>query len=329
MNRRAFVGLLGGASAAWSVRAAAQTSERLRRISLLMGYPEGDTQAQAGVAALRSGLEGLGWGQGRNVRFDYRWAGADADRARTFARELVDLKPDVIVTCTNQVTEIVQKTTRTIPVVFVFVGDPIGSGFAASLAQPGGNLTGFANFDNSIGAKWLEILKEVAPGVRRVGFVYNPKAAPNVGFYRAAEAAGPPLGLKVVALPVHNAAEIERGIKALAAESAGGLIVAPHATTLGHRKLIIELAARHHLPAVYSDRYFVESGGLLAFGNNTTDLFRRAATYVDRILKGTNPAGLPVQLPTKFELVVNLKTARASGITIPPLLLARADDAIE
>jgi ABC-type uncharacterized transport system substrate-binding protein len=328
MKRRLFITALGGA-AAWPFAAGAQQSKRLRQIGVLMGYPEGDVQAQANVVALRAGLESLGWVEGRNVHLDYRWAGADPGRAQTFARELVDSKPDVIVPSTNQVTEIVQKATRTIPIVFVFVGDPVGSGFVASLAHPEGNLTGFANFDNSIGGKWLEIFKELLPNARRVGFLYNPKAAPNVGFLRSAEAASPSLGIKVIPLPVYNASDIERGIRTAAADAGGGLIVAPHAITLGHRQLISELAARHRLPAVYSDRYFVENGGLLAFGNNTPDLFRRAASYIDRILKGASPSDLPVQLPTKFELVINLKTAKALGLTISPSLLLRADQVIQ
>ena len=328
MNRRAFVTGLGSVLVA--PRAAdAQQSERVRRIGVLMGYPEGDVQARANVVALRVGLESLGWVEGRNVRCDYRWAGADAERAQTFARELVESKPDVIVSSTNQVTEIVQRATRTIPIVFVFIGDPVGSGFVASLAHPGGNLTGFANFDNSIGGKWVQIFKELAPNARRVGFLYNPKAAPNVGFLRAAEAAGSSFGIDVMPLPVDNATEIERGIRTAAAASVGGLIVAPHATTLGHRELISGLAARHRLPSVYSDRYFVESGGLLAFGNNTPRLFQRAASYIDRILNGASPSDLPVQLPTEFELVINLKTAKALGLTIPSSLLLRADQVIE
>jgi putative ABC transport system substrate-binding protein len=329
LTRRSIVCALGGTAVAWPWAALAQQSGRMSRIGVLMGYPEGDRQAQSNAVALRAGLEALGWVEGRNIRFDYRWAGADAEKARAFARELVGLKPDLIVTSTNQVTGIVQQTTRSIPVVFAFVGDPVGSGFVASLAQPGGNLTGFANFDNSIGGKWLEIFKEVSPKARSVGFVYNPTAAPNVGFFHAALGAGESLAMKVYPLAVHDAADIERSIKFVAGESIGGLIVAPHATTLGNRALIIELAARHRLPAVYSDRYFVESGGLLAFGNNAADLFRRAGSYIDRILKGAHPANLSVQLPTKFELVVNLRTAKALGFALPPTLLSRADQVIE
>src|SRR5262244_2477863 len=300
----------------------------MRRIGVLMGYPEGDPQAQANVTALLEGLQNLGWIEGRNVQIDYRWAGGDPDKARTSARELIAAMPDVMLSSTNQVTGIVQQETQTIPIVFAFVGDPVGSGFAASLARPGKNITGFANFENSIGGKWVELFKEIAPRAGRVGFVFNPDAAPN-DFFHAAEAAAPSLGIKLAALAVRDASDIEQGIAAFASEPGGGLIVAPHAVTLGNRKLIIELAVRYRLPAVYSDRYFAESGGLVSFGNNTADLFRRAATYIDLILKGANPADLPVQLPTKFELIVNLKTAKTLGLTISESFLTRADEVIE
>jgi ABC-type uncharacterized transport system substrate-binding protein len=329
MRRREFIGLLGGAAAAWPLATEAKQAERMRRISVLMGYPEGDPQAQANVTALLQGLQSLGWIEGRNVQIDYRWAGGDPDKARTFARELIATTPDVMVSSTNQVTRIVQQETQTIPIVFAFVGDPVGSGFAASLAHPGTNITGFANFENSIGGKWVELFKEIAPRAGRVGFVFNPDAAPNVGFFHAAEAAAPSLAIKLAALAVRDASDIEQHIAAFASEPDGGLVVAPHAVTLGNRKLLIELAARYRLPAVYSDRYFAESGGLVSFGNNSADLFLRAATYVDLILKGANPADLPVQLPTKFELIVNLKAAEMLGLTIPESFLIRADAVLE
>jgi putative ABC transport system substrate-binding protein len=294
-----------------------------------MGYPEGDQQAQANVTALLRGLQNLGWIEGRNVQIDYRWAGADPDKARVFARELIAMMPDVLVPSTNQVTRILQQETRTIPVVFAFVGDPVGSGFAASLARPGKNITGFANFENSIGSKWLELLEEIAPRTERVGFVFNPDAAPNVGFFHAAEAAAPSLGIKLAALAVRDATDIEQDITAFASEPDGGLIVAPHAVTVENHKLIIELAVRYGLPAVYGVRYFAEGGGLVSFGNNTADLFRRVATYIDLILKGAKPADLPVQLPTKFELIVNLKTARTLGLDLSESFLIRADGVIE
>ena len=239
------------------------------------------------------------------------------------------MKLDVIVPSTNQVTAILLQETRAIPIVFAFVGDPVGSGFVTSLPQPGGNVTGFANFENSIGGKWLEILTELTPKTKRVGFIYNPLAPPNIGFLRAAEAAAPAHGVKVFPLAAHDGSEIKRAVTAFAAEPNGGLIVAPHAVTLGNRDLIAGLAARYHLPAVYSDRYFAESGGLLSFGNNTADLFRRSATYIDRILKGAKPADLPVQLPTKFELIINLKTAKALGLEVPLWLQQQADEVIE
>jgi putative ABC transport system substrate-binding protein len=329
LKRRDFITLLGGAAAAWPLAAWAKQAERLRRIGVLMGYPEGDPQAQANVTALVQGLQSLGWIEGRNVQIDYRWAGGDPDKARTFARELIAMTPDVMVPSTNQVTRIVQQETKTIPIVFAFVGDPVGSGFAASLARPGKNITGFANFENSIGGKWVELFKEIAPRAGRVGFVFNPDAAPNVGFFHAAEAAAPSLGLKLAALAVRDASDVEQAVAAFASKPDGGLIVAPHAVTLGNRKLIIELAAQYRLPAVYSDRYFAESGGLASFGNNSADLFRRAATYIDLILKGANPADLPVQLPTKFELIVNLKTAETLGLTISESFLLRADEVLE
>ena len=322
------MGLLGGMAFA-PIAARAQQPERMRRVGVLMGYPEGDPQAQANVTALRKGLNDAGWVEGRNVRIDFRWPGGDADKARTFARELIAMTPDVIVPSTNQVTRILQQETRTIPIVFAFVGDPVGSGFVTSLASPGKNITGFANFENSIGGKWLELFKEIAPRAKHAGFIFNPDAAPNVGFFHAAQAAAAPLAMKLTSLSVRDAADIEQDVTAFAAEPNGGLIVAPHAVTPGNRRLIIDLAARHRLPAVYSDRSFAESGGLLSFGNNTAILFGRAASYVNLILRGAKPADLPVQLPTNFELVVNLKTAKTLGLTLPEAFLLRADEVIE
>jgi putative ABC transport system substrate-binding protein len=327
MRRRDFVKGVAGAAVAWPLTA--QSEQQSRRIAVLLGYPEGDPQAQANVAALKDGLKQLGWTEGQNVQLDLRWAGGDAKITRTFARELIAMAPDVIVPSTNQATAIVQQETSTIPVVFAFVGDPVGSGFVDNLSRPGGNITGFANFENSIGGKWVEILKEIAPNIKRAGFIFSPEAAPNVGFFHAAESAAPSLGIELAALAVHTGSEIERRITKFAAEVDGGLIVAPHAVTVSSRELIANLAARYRLPAVYSDRYFAESGGLISFGNNTADLFRRAASYIDRILKGAKPADLPVQLPTKFEMVINLKTAKALGMVMPTFLLQNADDVIE
>jgi ABC-type uncharacterized transport system substrate-binding protein len=328
MKRRTFMSLLGGAAFV-PMAARAQQPDRMRRVGVLMGYPENDPQAQANVAALRKGLNDAGWVEGRNIRIDFRWAGGDADKARTLAKELIATTPDVMVTSTNQVTRTVQQETRTIPIVFAFVGDPVGSGFVTSLANPGKNITGFANFENSIGGKWLELFKEIAPRAKHAGFIFSPDAAPNVGFFHAAQAAATPLSMKLTSLPVRDAADIEQDVTAFAAEPNGGLIVAPHAVTLGNRRLIIDLAARHRLPAVYSDRSFAESGGLISFGNNTAVLFGRAASYVSLILRGAKPADLPVQLPTNFELVVNLKTAKALGLALPEAFLLRADEVIE
>jgi putative ABC transport system substrate-binding protein len=329
MRRRDFVNLVVGSAVAWPLAALGQQSNHFRRVGLLMGYPEGDKQARANIVAFREGLRNLGWIEGRKIQLELRWAGGEPDKARAFAKELVGMKLDVIVPSTNQVTEILQHETRTIPIVFVFVGDPVGSGFVKSLAHPGGNITGFANFENIIGGKWLEILKQLAPKTRNAGFIYSPKAAPNIGFMHAAEAAGPSLGIKVFPIPVNDAAEIKRGVTTFAAEPNGGLIVAPHAVTLGYRELIIGMAAKYGLPAVYSDRYFAESGGLLSFGNNTADLYRRSATYIDRILKGEKPADLPVQLPVKFELIINLKTAEALDLEVSVHLQQMADEVIE
>jgi putative ABC transport system substrate-binding protein len=330
MRRRDFITLLGGAAVAWPLTARAQQQAgKIRRIGVLMGFPEGDQHGQAFVAALRQGLQSLGWIEGSNVRIDYRWAGGDPEKARTFARELIAMTPDVIVPSTNQVTEIVRQETKSIPIVFAYLGDPVGSGLVLSIQRPGGNVTGFPVFVESMGSKWLELFREVAPRAKRAGFIFHPDAVPNVGLFRAAEAAAPSLKLNVIPIPVHNAAEIERGITAFSAEADGGLIVAVHAVTVSSRALIIDLAARHRLPAVYGDRNFTESGGLLSYGSNGADLFRRAASYVDLVLKGAKPADLPVQLPTKFELIVNLKTAKALGLDVPNTLLSTADVVIE
>jgi putative tryptophan/tyrosine transport system substrate-binding protein len=329
MKRRELITLLAGASATWPVAVWAQQGERVRRVGLLMGYLEGDAEGQGNLAAFRQELQELGWTEGRNIRLDIRWGGADPDKARTFAKELVGMTPDVIVPNTNLMMAILQPETRTIPIVFVFVGDPVGSGYVASLARPGGNVTGFSALDTAIGGKWLELLKEIAPYVTRVAVILHPETPPNVGFLRSAEAAAPSLGVKVIALGAHSAAEIEGPVTEFAAESNGGLIIAPHAVTLTYRDVIIGLAARCRLPAVYGFRVFATSGGLISYGTNPSDQFRRGASYVDRILKGEKPADLPVQNPTKYELTINLKTARALGLDVPATLLARADEVIE
>ena len=329
MDRRKVVGLLGTTAIIWPLPVRAQQGERMRRIGLLPGYAEGDVEGQASVAAFQERLQELGWTKGRNIRIDIRWTGGDPDKARTFAKELVNASPDLIVPTSNLVTAILQKETSTIPILFVLVGDPVGSGFVASLARPGSNITGFAIFEAEIGGKWLEILKEIAPRVSRVGFILHPETAAHVGFLGAAKAAAPSLGIEVTALGVHTTSEIERAIAEFGAGDNGGLIVGPHALTLNNRDLIIRLASHYRLPAVFGLRYDTTSGGLVAYGANPISLFRQAPSYVDRILKGTKPSELPVQFPTKYELVVNLKTARSIGLEVPPTLLARADEVIE
>jgi putative ABC transport system substrate-binding protein len=328
MKRREFI-TLGGAFAAWPFAARAQHSDGMRRVGLLVGYSEGDAEGQASVAVFRQRLQELGWTEGRNIRIDTRWAGADPDKARTFAKELVGMRPDVMVPSSNLVTEIVQRETSTIPIVFVFVGDPVGSGFVTNVAHPGGNLTGFPVFETAIAGKWVEVFNEIAPHVGRVAFMLHPETPAHVAFLRAAEAAAPPLKIKLTALAVHSAAEIESRVSEFAKEPNGGLIVLPHAITVEHRNVIVGLAARYRLPALYPLRNFAANGGLISYGTNPIDPFRQGASYVDRILRGENPADLPIQFPTKYELVINLKTAKALGLTVPPALLARADEVIE
>jgi putative ABC transport system substrate-binding protein len=330
VKRREFISLLGGAAVAWPLAARAQHGERMRRIGLLLGFAEADLEGEASVAAFRRGLQELGWSEGRNIRIDIRWAGGEPDKARTFAKELVSASSDLIVPTSNLVTAILQKETSTIPILFVLVGDPVGSGFVASLARPGGNITGFAIFEAAIGGKWVEILKELAPHVKRVGFILHAETPVHVGFLHAAEAAASSFGLEITALGVHNSSEIERAITGFAAAGDnGGLIGAPHAITLENRDLIIRLASHYRLPAIFGPRYYAASGGLVAYGPNPISLFQQAPRYVDRILKGAKPAELPVQFPTKYELVVNLKTARSIGLDVPSTLLARADEVIE
>jgi putative ABC transport system substrate-binding protein len=329
MKRREFMTLLGGAVSAWPLGVRAQQPEHMRRIGVLVGYSASDLEGQASVAALRQRLRELGWTEGRNIRIDTRWAGGDADKARTFAKELVGMTPDVIVSSSNLVTEILQRETGTIPIVFVFVGDPVGSGFVTTVAHPGGNLTGFPVFETAIAGKWLEIFNEVAPRVSRVAFMIHPETPAHLGFLQAAQAAAPPLKINLTALAVHSAAEIESGVAEFAKQPNGGLIVAPHAVTVEHRNVILRMAERYRLPGLYPLRNFATDGGLIAYGTNPIDPFREGAAYVNRILKGEKPGDLPVQFPTKYELVINLKTAKALGITVPPSLLTRADEVVE
>jgi putative ABC transport system substrate-binding protein len=328
MRRREFITLLGGAAAIWPLAAGAQQPDRVRRIGVLIALAESDPEAQTRAAAFRDGLQKLGWTEGHNIRIDYRWA-ADADHLQTYAAELVGLTPDVILGGSSATLAALKRATGTIPIVFAQVADPVRQGFVASLARPGGNITGFATTEAAIGIKWLELLKELAPRVTRVAVIYNP-ANPNWAVYvREIEAKAPSFGVQLSAVRVHNTEEIERAVDALAREPNGGLIVVASPFTGVHRDLIIALAARHHLPAVYQFRFFAMSGGLASYGIDNIDLYRRTASYVDLILRGANPSDLPVQFPAKFELVINLKTAKALGLDPPVTLLARTDEVIE
>jgi putative ABC transport system substrate-binding protein len=330
MKRREFIALAGGVSVTWPLAARAQQTSRPRRVGFLMGYSDDSPQARIAVSAFDEGLKNVGLRVGRDLLIDYRWAGGDPEKARAFARELIALEPDLIVASTNQVVSILKAETSTIPIIFVFIGDPIGSRYAASLALPGANLTGFANFEGPIAGKWLELIKEVSPATLRIGFVYHPAVSAHVEFLQVAEATAPSVGFGLTPIPVTNVQEIEERIGAFAIAGAkGAIVVPPHALTLAQRGVIVGLAMRHQLPGVYGDRSFAESGGLISFGINMADQLRRVATYVDVILKGAKPAELPVQLPTKYEMLVNLKTATALGLTVPPSVLARADEVIE
>jgi putative ABC transport system substrate-binding protein len=329
MRRREFITLLGGAAAAWPLAARAQP-DRMRRIGVLVILTEDDPDTKARLAGLRQGLERLGWFEGRNVRIDYRFDPAGT-QVQVLAKELVALQPDVVICQASPATSALQRETHTIPIVFVGVADPIGSGFVASLAQPGGNITGFLLFEASITGKWLAMLRDIAPSLARAALVINPKTAVYYEFYlRAAQAAASSLGIELVLAPIENSpANIERVFEAFARAPNGGLMLLPDTNTTIHRDLIIRLAARYRLPAVYSDRLFVVAGGLMCYGTDRTDQFRQAASYVDRILRGAKPADLPVQVPTRYETVVNLRTAKALGLTVPPALLVAADEVIE
>ena len=328
MRRREFMAVLGGASIGWPLAARAQ-GERMRRIGVLMGIAESDPARQSFVTAFTEALQELGWSSGRNIRIEYRWGAGDAERIRNFARELVEMQLDLIVGHTTPVAAALKAQTRTVPIVFTQVSDPVGSGFIDGFAKPGGNITGFTNLESSMGSKLGELLKEVAPTITRVAVMFNPDTAPDRGTYflRPVEAAAPSLHVEVIPAPVHNDAEIEAAITTLAPGT--GLIVMPDIFILAHREQILALADRHRLPAAYAYRLFAASGGLLSYGTDLADLFRRAARYVDRILTGTKPAELPVQQPTKFELVINLKTAKTLGLNVPLSLQAGADEVIE
>jgi putative tryptophan/tyrosine transport system substrate-binding protein len=329
MRRREFIALIAGAATAWPLAAHAQQSEKVRRIGALMPWAESDAEAQARIAAFHEALYKLGWREDRNLRIEYRWAGDDADRLRRYAAELVAMTPDVILAGPQAAMSALHRETRTIPIVFAQVGDPVGQGFVASLARPGGNSTGFVSLEYAMGVKWLELLKQIAPRVARVAVVYDPTNLSWVGYLREIEAAASSLGVQVSASPVSDAGAIEHAIRAFAAEPHGGLILLPGPVVVAHRDLIIAVAAKHRLPAVYSFRFYVANGGLASYSVDVRELYRRAAGYVDRILKGEKSAELPVQLPTKYELTINLKTAEALGLDVPVSLLARTDEVIE
>ena len=330
MTRRQFITLLGCSAAAWPVVARAQQErERVRRIGVLGGFAENDPEMKARLAGFRQGLERLGWSDGRNVRIDYRFAPAGTGQAQALAKELVALQPDVIIAHSTPVAAALKGESQIIPIVFVSVSDPIGSGFVASLARPGGNLTGLLLYEDGITGKWLAMLKEIAPWIERAALVANPKTTNHDYFLRSAKAVAPSLAIELVPSPIENAADLQRVIESFARVANGGLVVLPDNTAITHRDLVIALAVRHRLPAVYNSRLFVAAGGLMSYGTDLVDTFRQAASYVDSILRGAKPADLPVQAPTKYETTLNLKAAKALGLDVPPTLLVRADEVIE
>ena len=328
MRRREFITLLGGA-AAWPLAARAQQGERVRRIGVLTNLVADDPESQARVGAFLQGLQESGWALGRNLQIDYRWGGGDADRTRRYAAELVALAPDVILTSGSTALAPLLQATRSVPIVFAQVPDPVGAGFVNSLARPGGNTTGFLTFEYGLSGKWLELLTQIAPDVTRAAVIRDPAQSAGIGQWGAIQAVAPSVRMLVSPVNVSDAGEIERDVAAFARGSNGGLIVTSSPSAGLHRDLIVTLAARHRLPAVYYQRVFIIAGGLISYGPDFIDQYRRAAGYVDRILKGEKPADLPVQAPTRYELVINLKTAKALGLDVPATLLARADEVIE
>jgi putative tryptophan/tyrosine transport system substrate-binding protein len=331
MRRRDFIAGLVGATAASSLAVHAEQSDRVRRVGVLVPANENDPEAKALLSWFTQGLAELGWTEGRNVRIDVRWAAGGVEQVRALARELVDLQPEIIFVNATPMTAALQAETRTIPIVFTGVSDPVGSGFIANVPRPGGNLTGFIDLEASMGGKWLELLTEIAPGVKRVAIMFNPETAPDGGSYflPSFEAAARSLKMESIVAPVHSDAEIETVMTSLGREPGGGLVVMTDAFMPVHRAPIILLASRNNVPTVYPQSVFVRDGGLLSYGPNRADLFRRSASYIDRILRGAKPAELPVQLPTKFEMAVNAKTAKALGLGVPPSILLRADEVIE
>ena len=328
MRRREFISLVGGA-AAWPLATHAQQPERMRRIGILMFLAEDDAAAKARIAALIEGLQQLDWTVGRNVQVDIRWGATDAVRSRRYAAELVTLAPDVILSTASESIAALREATRTVPIVFVGVTDPVGAGYVANLARPGGNVTGLAYVEYGMGGKWLELLKEIAPRITRAAVLRDPTLPVGMGLLGAIQTAAPSLGVETSPIDVRDASEIERAVTDFARAANGGLVVVASPGALINRNLIITLAARHKLPAVYFQSTFVKSGGLISYGPDSVAQYRQAASYIDRIFKGEKPADLPVQVPTKYELAINLKTAKALGLTAPPTLLSRADEVIE
>jgi putative tryptophan/tyrosine transport system substrate-binding protein len=330
MRRREFISLLGGALAAWPLVALAQQSERIRHIGVLMAFSEDDPEAQSWAGGFRQELGKLGWTEGHNIQIDTRWATADVESLERFAKQLVALQPDLILTGSTPATAAMRQQTNTIPIVFAMVGDPVGSGFVASLSRPGSNLTGFTPIENSLGGKWVELLKEIAPRVARVAMVFDPAMAPFASYYlNPFKAAAASLAIEAIVAPVDDMAALERVVATSAREPNSGLVVMPDAFTIGHHADITSLVARYRLPAVYPFRIFAEVGGLVSYGSSALDEFRRAASYADRILKGAKPSELPVQTPINFDLVINLKTAKALGLDVPSSIRLRADEVIE
>jgi putative ABC transport system substrate-binding protein len=330
VKRRQFLTLIGGAAAAWPLAARTQEGERIKRVGVLMGIAANDPVAKTRIAAFEKDLQELGWVFGRDIEIQYRWGAGDTDLTRAYAKELIGMQPDVILAHTNTGMAALHRETSAIPIVFVMVSDPVGMHYVDSLSRPGRNVTGFTPFEPSLGGKWLSLLKEITPSVEHVGLLFNPETGNNASaFVQPIEAAAPALGVKSIVSPQKEIAEIERIIPTLSQMPNSGLIFLPDAFTAAHRETIVALVARHRVPAIYPLSSFCIAGGLMSYGIDVGELFRQAASYVDRVLRGAKPADLPVQAPTKFELVINLKTAKALGLAIPPTLLARADEVIE